>query len=356
MNQLPASLHDAVRTSFDDVVHRGRHLSTAFEHLFRELRPSADDARAIRTVLIQAVRYADIDAALRGDLDGLIDPDRAALPQLLRDGITQAYGDAAQSVIAALLADAPTFIRVNTLKTTVKECVAALTEYQPTIVEDDAVRIASPFGLFTSQAFRDGWFEQQDITSQRAGHELHVEPGQRIVDACAGAGGKTLLFAAAMKNRGRIIALDTSSEKLAALKQRCIRAGVDIVDARPITSTKTVKRLADSADGVFIDVPCSGTGVIRRNPDILMNLNEQMLNELITVQAEILRRNARIVRVGGSVVYATCSILPSEGKQQIEQFCASDEGAAFTLASEWSTLPGDNGGDGFYVARLTRTR
>ena len=96
MNQLPASLHDAVRTSFDDVVHRGRHLSTAFEHLFRELRPSADDARAVRTVLIQAVRYADIDAALRGDLDGLIDPDRAALPQLLRDGITRAYGDAAR--------------------------------------------------------------------------------------------------------------------------------------------------------------------------------------------------------------------------------------------------------------------
>ena len=356
MNQLPASLHDAVRTSYEDVVHRGRHLSTAFEHLFREIRPSANDARIIRSVLMQAVRYGDVDAAMRGDLDGVIDADRAALPPLLRDAIASAYGDDARRVSSTLLGDAATFIRVNTLKTSVKECCAALAEFAPTPIEFDVVRIDAPYGLFASDAFRNGWFEQQDITSQRAGRELPCLPGQRIVDACAGAGGKTLLFAAAMKNRGRLIALDTSSEKLAALKQRSVRAGVQIVDVRHITSTKTVKRLADSADGVFIDVPCSGTGVIRRNPDILYNLNEVMLNELIALQTDILRRNAKVVRVGGTVVYATCSILPAEGKQQIERFCASDEGSAFTLESEWSTLPGDDGGDGFYVARLTRTR
>lgn len=352
---IPASLHDTVRRSFDDIVISGRHLSTVLENVFREIHPAPGLATTIRAILFQAVRYNDIEMALSGALDGIVDPDRAAIPPFLRQLIEQAHGKNATRVISTFLSDAPTFIRVNTLRTTPHDCYRALSAFQPTRLDGDAIRIGRPFGLFACDAFSSGWFEQQDITSQRAGYELNVQPGQRIVDACAGAGGKTLLFASAMKNKGRIIALDTAANKLQALKLRIARAGVDIVDPRVITSTKVVKRLADSADGVFIDQPCTGTGVLRRNPDILRNLTEETYKELLTIQSEILRRNARIAKPGGTVVYATCSVLPSEGKDHITSFLASEDGADFKLENSWQTLPGDNGGDGFYVARLTRS-
>ncbi|MFN5874981.1 MAG: RNA methyltransferase, partial [Ignavibacteria bacterium] len=104
----------------------------------------------------------------------------------------------------------------------------------------------------------------------------------------------------------------------------------------------------------FVDVPCTGTGVIRRNPDMLFRLTEESLNELVMLQADILRRSAPIAKVGASVVYATCSILPEEGIEQIHYFLASDTGKKFSLQNEWSSLPGDRDGDGFYVARLKR--
>ena len=352
---IPASLHDAVRKSFDDVVISGRHLSTAIENLFREIHPAPGLATTLRAILFQAIRYNNVEAAIHGSLDGVCDPDLADIPTFLRELVVAEYGADANRVLATLLVDAPTFVRVNTLRTTVVACYDELLPYNPLWISGDILRIDRPFGLFASEVFEMGWFEQQDITSQRAGHELDAKPGQRIIDACAGAGGKTLLFAASMQNKGRIIALDTNAGKLQALRHRIARAGADIIDPRVITSTKVVKRLADTADGVFIDEPCTGTGVLRRNPDILRSLTEKTYKELLAIQADILRRNARLAKPGGTVVYATCSVLPSEGRDHITAFLASEEGAPFTLANTWQTLPGENGGDGFYVARLTRS-
>jgi len=352
---IPASLHEAVRQSFDDVVLSGRHLSTAIEVLFKELKPAPGLATTIRSLLFQAVRYNDIDEALRGTLDDVIDSDRADIPAFLRTLINNTYGKGARRVFTSFLGNAHTYVRVNTLRTSMDACFRNLASFYPIRMGGDVIRIDRPFGLFTSEAFAAGWFEQQDITSQRAAHELHAKPGQRIVDSCAGAGGKTLLFAAEMKNKGRIIALDTSENKLNALRQRVARAGADIVEARHITSTKVVKRLAETADGVFIDEPCTGTGVLRRNPDILRSLTEKTYLELLTMQSDILRRNARIAKPGGTVVYATCSVLPSEGKDQVEAFLKSEHGASFGLEHSWQTLPGEDGGDGFYVARLKRS-
>jgi 16S rRNA (cytosine967-C5)-methyltransferase len=352
---LPARFHADVRRCVADIVEHGRHLSSAIEQFFRAYRPGALDASAIRTAIFTAVRYGDVEGAISGRYEDGPHPEAASIPVPLRERIARAYGDRAHDVVSALLTDAPTFIRVNTLRTTAEACAAALLPFRPHRCGQDVYRIDAPYGLFATDAFAAGWFEQQDITSQRAGNELRAAAGQRIVDACAGAGGKTLLFASAMRNKGRIIALDTDAAKLDALRTRCVRAGVDIVETRHITTTKVVKRLAGTADGVFIDVPCTGTGVIRRNPDILLRFSEDSFAELCAMQAEILRRNARIAKPGAPVVYATCSILPEEGRDQVHSFLASADGAAFRLENEWQTLPGDDGGDGFYVARLTRS-
>ncbi|MEY2719310.1 MAG: hypothetical protein RLZZ273_676 [Bacteroidota bacterium] len=351
---FPVEYQDVFRDVVYDVTAQHKHLSSCIERVFREHRPERELARTIRSRLFQAVRYDDADAAFSGMLDSVIDLKRAHIPQWLQDRVGQVYGQSANDILCLLLADAPTFVRVNTLVVDVPTCLALLAPFHPKPIGDDVLRIDEPFGLYTSEGFQRGWFEQQDIHSYYAACELPCRPGMRIVDACAGAGGKTLVFAARMLNKGRIIALDTQASKLAALRSRATRARVDIIETREITSTKIVKRLHESADGVFIDVPCTGTGVIRRNPDIMYRLTQESLNELVTLQADILRRSAPIAKVGAPVVYATCSILPEEGKDQVHAFLASDLGKKFSLQNQWSTLPGDHDGDGFYVARLKR--
>lgn len=351
---LPLEYHDAMRDVVYDVIAQHKHLSSCIERLFREFKPDRDLARVVRSRLFQAVRYDEADAAIAGFFDGIVDPHRAKLPEWLHERIKDVYIDAALDVERALLTDAPTFIRVNTLAADVATCMASLAPFHPKHIADEILRIDEPFGLYTADAFQRGWFEQQDINSYWAACELSCAPGMRIVDACAGAGGKTLVFASHMKNKGRIIALDTQASKLTALRTRATRAGVDIIETREITSTKVVKRLHESADGVFIDVPCTGTGVIRRNPDIMHRITQESLIELVTLQADILRRSAPIAKVGAPVVYATCSILPEEGKDQVNAFLKSDVGKKFSLQQQWSTLPGDHDGDGFYVARLKR--
>ena len=346
--------HDAIRDAVYDVTAQHKHLSSSIERVFREYRPDAETARIVRSALYQAVRYDDVDAAIAGTLDGVTDPVRAAFPDWLRARLTSVFADDAQNVMSSMLIDAPTFVRVSTHLTDVSTCAAALAPFRPQHIDGEILRIDKPFGLYTSEAFQRGWFEQQDINSYKAACELPCNPGMRIVDACAGAGGKALVFASHMKNKGRIIALDTQVAKLDALRTRATRAGIDIIETREITTTKVVKRLHGTADGVFIDVPCTGTGVLRRNPDILYRVTEDSLRELTGIQADILRRSAPIARVGASIVYTTCSVLPEEGVLQIQNFLDSETGKNFSLQNEWSTLPNDAGGDGFYVARLRR--
>lgn len=352
---LPTSVHSVVRDCVYDTLAQGRHLSSSIERVFREVQPTEELARELRHIIFQAVRYDDVESALAGELEGVIDPHRCAMPPWLRQRLRATFGAETDDVISRMLADAPVFVRINTLRTTIDACRAALHQHQPTVVSDLVLRIDRPFGLFTTEAFAAGWFEQQDVTSVRAGLELGVQPKQRIVDACAGSGGKALLFAAAMQNLGRIIAVDIVAAKLQALRQRATRAGADIIETRHATTTKVIKRLHDTADGVFIDAPCTGSGVVRRNPDILFNRTEEGFDELLTMQQQILQRSAPIAKPGGNVVYAVCSVLPEEGAQQVAAFLSSEKGAAFSLATEWSTLPGDDGGDGFYVAHLQRS-
>jgi len=180
-----------------------------------------------------------------------------------------------------------------------------------------------------------------------------VEPGQRVVDACAGAGGKSLYLAALMQNKGRIIALDPSVPRLAELRRRARRAGVFIIEARPIESMKTIKRLYDSADRLLLDVPCSGTGVLRRNPDLRWRLTPAMLDQLIAQQQQILHHYSRMVKPDGLILYTTCSLLKAEGEAQISRFLES-HADAFSLLKEKRYSPSLDGFDGFYAAVLKR--
>jgi 16S rRNA (cytosine967-C5)-methyltransferase len=207
--------------------------------------------------------------------------------------------------------------------------------------------------VFTTEAFKNGLFEVQDGASQQVAPLLDVHPGMRVIDACAGAGGKTLHLAALLGNKGKIIALDVHARKLEELRKRCSRAGVDVVETRLIESAKTIKRLEKSADRVLLDVPCSGLGVLRRNPDTKWKISPEEITHLKALQAEILATYSNMVIDGGRLVYATCSCLPSENERQVESFLAANPGK-WRLVEERKFAPGENGYDGFYAAALIR--
>ncbi|MDZ7871021.1 MAG: RsmB/NOP family class I SAM-dependent RNA methyltransferase [Rheinheimera sp.] len=256
---------------------------------------------------------------------------------------------------AALAQAAPRFVRINSLKTSREALQRALVQagIQSKTVEgvDSALEITSDGALFQTEAFKQGWFEQQDAGSQLIAAALPVKPGSRVIDACAGAGGKTLALAARMQAKGRLLAMDVEQWKLDNLQQRANRAGAANIETRLISSSKTIKRLAGKADFVLLDVPCSGSGVLRRNPDAKWRA-PMRLAELRVLQQDILQRYSKMLCVGGELVYATCSIFPSENRAQIDAFLASRPD--FQLLSEQNISPAATGFDGFYAAHLRR--
>jgi 16S rRNA (cytosine967-C5)-methyltransferase len=162
-----------------------------------------------------------------------------------------------------------------------------------------------------------------------------------------------LHLAALMANKGRLIALDTEAWKLEQLRKRAKRAGAHCIETRAITSSKIIKRLHGMADRLLLDVPCSGLGVLRRNPDAKWKLKPEQLTQLRATQQEILERYPAMLRPGGLMVYATCSILPSENERQLEQFLQSAKGA-YRLVRQQTIMPGDNNGDGFFLALVEK--
>ena len=263
-------------------------------------------------------------------------------------------------IIRALNQRPTTILRANTLKTTPKELQTILegeniTEASLINWSPDAVELKFPRNVFRTEAFHKGLFEVQDASSQMVSEFLNVQPGMRVVDACAGAGGKTLHIAALMKNKGRIIALDVKANKLLELKKRATRADVRIIETRTIDSSKVVKRLKDTADRLLLDVPCSGSGVLRRNPDSKWKLSLEEIERVKIIQREILTNFPDIIKVGGKMVYATCSIFPSEGEEQIKWFL-QQVGDKWNLLGEKRYSPEVYHADGFYMALLERMK
>lgn len=260
--------------------------------------------------------------------------------------------------IHALNQQADVILRVNTLKTNKEQLMKALRDAEIETVSikgyRDALKLTERTNVFITEPFQQGWFEVQDASSQLVAPFLEVEPGQRVVDACAGAGGKTLHLASLMENKGQLIALDIYANKLKELKRRAKRNGAHNVEARHIDTTKVVKKLYGTADRVLIDAPCTGLGVLKRNPDAKWKLQAEFLNEITGVQQQILQDYSRILKPGGKMVYATCSILPQENDVQIKQFLSSEPGKDFSLKKEAKIFASKTGFDGFYMAQLEK--
>jgi 16S rRNA (cytosine967-C5)-methyltransferase len=256
----------------------------------------------------------------------------------------------------ALNEEAPVVLRVNTLKTTKESLQRTLQEENIDTVFlpafPDAIILEERQNIFTTPAFKEGLFEVQDAGSQLISPFLRVEPGLRVIDACAGAGGKTLHLASLMKNKGRIIAMDTEQWKLDELQKRARRAGVSSIETRLIESGKTIKRLANSADRLLLDVPCSGIGVLKRNPDAKWKLSIPFVDKVKELQQHILNDYCDMLKVGGLMVYSTCSILPSENENQVRKFLLEKKDG-FELVEEKHILPSE-GFDGFYMALIKK--
>lgn len=254
----------------------------------------------------------------------------------------------------ALNQPAELFLRANQLKTTAEKLQQQLIDEGLDIecVEGDALRVCERQNVFILPSFQTGLFEVQDFGSQKIAPFLQVKPGMRVLDVCAGAGGKTLHLAALMKNKGKIIATDIYEWKLRELKKRAARAGVDIIE-RKVVSNQLIKRWKGTMDRLLMDVPCSGFGVFKRNPDTKWKLTPERIDELVQIQAEIFDGYSRVVKPGGKLVYSTCSLLPQENEKQVENFLASHP--EWQLEDEQTLSPVEQSQDGFYMARLVKT-
>ena len=283
---------------------------------------------------------------------------RESIPQWLDEVGSKQLGDEWPATLAALNEQAPVVLRVNRLQADPPTVIAELAK-EGIVVEPiagDALLVTERKNLFRTKVFQRGLFEVQDFSSQQAAPALEVEPGQFVVDACAGAGGKSLHLAALMENKGRLLSLDIHGWKLEELKRRARRNGVANLETRPITSTKVIKRLSGKVDRLLLDVPCSGLGVLRRNPDAKWKLSPETIERVVEEQDRILASYSRMVKAGGKMVYATCSILPRENLERVEHFLAGEIGRDWELEHHRSYLPQRDGYDGFFVSRLSKIR
>ncbi|MFD2567453.1 RsmB/NOP family class I SAM-dependent RNA methyltransferase [Pseudotenacibaculum haliotis] len=260
--------------------------------------------------------------------------------------------------MAALNKQAEVILRTNTLNISKENLRKELSkediDTEPIKGYESALKLVERANVFKTDAFKKGFFEVQDASSQLVAEYLEVTPGMKVVDTCAGAGGKTLHIASLMKNKGQIIAMDIYESKLKKLKIRARRNKVHNIDTKVIDSTKPIKKLYNKADRVLIDAPCSGIGVLRRNPDSKWKLQPEFLDEIRKVQQDILQQYSKMVKPGGKLVYATCSVLPSENQQQVDKFLTSEAGKEFTFVKDNKVLASKSGFDGFYMAQLER--
>ena len=279
-----------------------------------------------------------------------------SVPNWIHQKGNNQYGNTWLNELKSLNEPAPLVIRINTLKNSLKNIEDQLTEEEVVFAESEvtpnALILQKRINVFATELFKEGFVEVQDEGSQVIGDFCKVKPGMRVIDACAGAGGKSMQLAALMENKGKLIAMDVEQWKLDECKKRARRAGAFNIEPRLIEGSKTIKKLENSADVVLLDVPCTGTGVLRRNPDAKWKLNPEFLEKVKTMQYEIFRDYSKMVKPGGHLIYSTCSIFMDENQHQVEVFLK--ENAGFMVEEEKILTPFMNGTDGFYMVRLKR--
>lgn len=269
---------------------------------------------------------------LKIDRSNLPLPLRTNFPQWLLDKLLARYGEEETIRIAdGLNRPAPLDLRVNAMKSSRDEALAALTQasiaYEPTPFSPLGIRLMKKPALQNLSLFTDGAIEVQDEGSQLLAELLGAKRGEMVVDFCAGAGGKTLALGASMRNTGRLYAFDVAEKRLSKLKPRLARSGLSNVHPVLIAheNDTKVKRLAGKVDRVLVDAPCSGLGTLRRNPDMKWRQTEQSVAEVNEKQHGILAGAARLVKPGGRMVYATCSILDEENEAVVAQFLSTHQ-------------------------------
>lgn len=307
---------------------------------------------------------------------GMSDVVLGECPSWAEESLRDALGDRFLIELRALEEAAPLDLRINPVKTSREAALKSLTAAQitaePTKWSPFGLRVKGRPALATTEAFQLGLVEIQDEGSQLVALAVAPKPGHQVVDFCAGAGGKTLAIAALMENKGRVVACDVLDKRLKRAAERFRRAGLHNIEAHPLASERDpwVKRHKRKFDRVLVDAPCSGTGTWRRNPDSRWRPLGPGLSELVPLQATILDSAARLVRPGGRLIYATCSMLPDENENQIQTFLATHpEFSVKPIAEVWAEegygtvpvdgaylrlSPGRHDTDGFFAAVMTR--
>ncbi|MGH6613186.1 RsmB/NOP family class I SAM-dependent RNA methyltransferase [Sphingomonas sp.] len=382
--QAAIDLLDAIIVAARD---QGAAADTLIARYFAERRyAGSKDRRAVRELVYSAIRQlGDRPKSGRAAMLALAqaDPDIA----MLFDGSSHAPAAIGASEVAArtgvapdwivaklldsgigpdelpaLIDRAPLDIRINRLK----PAPAPIDGAEPIATLPDALRLLSGTNVEALDAAKDGAIEVQDAGSQIVTLAAKAAPEMRIVDLCAGAGGKTLALAAAMGNRGALLASDTDRNRLSRLAPRAARAGATIVETRLLNPTREAEALVDwdgNADCVLIDAPCSGTGTWRRNPEARWRLTSDRIERLAATQAHVLAIGAALVKPGGALIYIVCSLLDEEGAGQVARFLADHPGwsvdtldlpAGRPHGPGIRLTPAHDDTDGFFVARLKR--
>jgi len=356
------------------------------EHCVPVDAPSAEDVAAVQLLRAGISARALEQAGYRGDARALatavrtLDPAalsfavRASLPDWLAERLRTQYGDSdAEKLADALNRPAPVDMRVNTLKAKREQVQQRLKDdgidAEPTPYAPAGLRRHDRAPLFHTAAFQEGWFEVQDEGSQLLALLLEPRRGEMVVDFCAGAGGKTLHLGSLMANSGTLYAFDTAAHRLERLKPRLARAGLSNVRSATIAHERDdrVTRLHGKIDRVLVDAPCSGTGTLRRNPDIKWRAGD--LAALAAVQRRLLPAAAALVKPGGRLVYGTCSVLREENEDIVSEFMGAHPefavvpvGAILARRHVALEMPDDalrllphvHGTDGFYAVALER--
>ncbi|WP_373475772.1 RsmB/NOP family class I SAM-dependent RNA methyltransferase [Sphingorhabdus sp.] len=347
------------------------------------------DRRAVRELAWQAIRrfgerpesarsafvaLADEDAALVELFDGSdygppmigADEPRAKggpLPIWILPHLSSLIEEHERS---ALLDRAPLDLRVNALKTSREDVADQLPDAELLSQTSEALRLPTGYQVESLPLLIDGFVEIQDLGSQLIVDACAARSGMTVLDLCAGAGGKTLALAAAMKNEGKLIASDTNRNRLDQLKPRANRAGATMVETRLLNPGREIEMLSDlagSCEIVLIDAPCSGSGTWRRNPETRWRLDPVRLERVLAEQAKLLQIGAEMVASGGHLVYAVCSIIANEGRGQVARFLDAhqgwqavdpDLGVGRKEGDGIILTPHHDGSDGFFFARLLK--
>jgi 16S rRNA (cytosine967-C5)-methyltransferase len=280
---------------------------------------------------------------------------RESVPDWLDDLACKELGEEIwEKEIHELNKEAKVVLRVNTLKTTPEKLISQLRKKDIEVERNDlypnALILLKRQNLQALDEYQEGLFEIQDASSQLIAPFMELSRGMQVIDACAGAGGKSLHMAAIMENQGNIISMDVEERKLIELERRAKRAGAKNIRTRMINA-QAVSQLKDSADRLLLDVPCSGLGVIRRNPDAKWKLRPEFIEDIKNTQQQIISNYSRMLKPGGILIYATCSILPGENDLQVKKFLEKHPG--FEFAGDRKIMPHE-GFDGFYMAKMKR--